>query len=72
MDKKELKQWLVRQFLPSRSHARPAGESVEAVAVTVFGFGLVSSSEGKASSVPSSVAFSTAVMSLQEPAHYYY
>ena len=38
---RKLKRWFVRQFLPSRSHAWPARESVKAVAVAVFGFGIV-------------------------------
>ncbi len=41
MDKKGLKRWLVRQFLPSRSYIRPAREVTETITVAVFGFGLV-------------------------------
>jgi hypothetical protein len=39
--KKRLKQWLVRQFLSSRSRARPARDVTEAVTVAVFEFGIV-------------------------------
>jgi hypothetical protein len=41
MDKKRLKRWLIRQFLPSRSHARPAREATETVTIAVLWLGVV-------------------------------
>jgi hypothetical protein len=41
MNEKQLKQWLVRQFRSSCSHAWPAREVIGAVTVAVFGFGIV-------------------------------
>ncbi len=41
MYEKQLKWWLVRQFFPSCSHARPAREATEALTVTVCWFGIV-------------------------------
>ncbi len=38
---KKLKRGLVVQFRLSRLHARPAGEVIKAIAVTVFWFGIV-------------------------------
>ncbi len=41
MNKKTLKRWLVRQFLATRTNARPAREATEALTVAVFGFVVV-------------------------------